>query len=107
MFPTTSLLVTLFILLLFSALFSASEASLIALNKVRLRHLMEKKQRGARRVWGLVTHMDRLIATILIGNSLVKENLGYRVKTRIRRYLSEVRDNYIVKNNLALSRFSE
>ena len=71
MLPATSFLVILLILLLFSALFSASEAALIALNKVRLRHLMEKKQRGARRVWNLVTHMDRLIATILIGNSLV------------------------------------
>ena len=38
----------------------------------------------------------------LIGHSLAKENLGYRVKARLRRYLSEVRDNYIVKNNFAL-----
>jgi hypothetical protein len=43
----------------------------------------------------------------LTGNSVGKENLGYRVKTRLRRYLSEVRDNYIVKNNFALSHFSE
>jgi hypothetical protein len=43
----------------------------------------------------------------LIGNSLGRENLSYRVKTRLRRYLSEVRDNYIVKNNFALSRFAE
>lgn len=43
----------------------------------------------------------------LVGNGAGKENLGYRVKTRLRRYLSEVRDNYIMKNNFAGSRFSE
>jgi hypothetical protein len=40
----------------------------------------------------------------LIGSSDGNENLSYRVRTRLRRYLSEVRDNYIVKNKLQLSR---
>ena len=61
----------LFILFFLSAFFSASEAALIALNKVRLRHLVERKKRGAVRVYGLVSRMDRLIATILLGNTLV------------------------------------
>jgi hypothetical protein len=43
----------------------------------------------------------------LIGKSVRRENLSYRVKTRLRRYLSEARDNYIVKNNFAFSRFTE
>jgi hypothetical protein len=43
----------------------------------------------------------------LIGGSDGKENLSYRVKTRLRRYLSEVRDNYIVKNKLQLLRLFE
>ncbi len=59
------------ILIFLSAFFSASEAALIALNKVRLRHLVENKRRGARRIYGLVSRMDKLIATILIGNNLV------------------------------------
>ncbi len=67
----STLLFILVGLVLFSAFFSASEASLIALNKVRLRHLMENKKRGAARVWRLVSRMDKLIATILIGNTLV------------------------------------
>ena len=67
----STLLFILIVLVLFSAFFSASEASLIALNKIRLRHLMEKKKRGAVRVWRLVSRMDKLIATILIGNNLV------------------------------------
>jgi hypothetical protein len=42
----------------------------------------------------------------LVGNRDGKEYLSYRVKTRLRRYLSEVRDNYIVKNKLNFSGFS-
>ena len=71
MLGLTNLLILFSILLVFSAFFSASEAALIALNKVRLRHLVENKRRGARRVYKLVSKMDKLIATILVGNSLV------------------------------------
>ena len=71
MISFSTLAIVLTLLFLFSAFFSASEAALIALNKVRLRHLVEKKKRGAKRVWKLVSRMDKLIATILIGNSLV------------------------------------
>jgi Mg2+/Co2+ transporter CorB len=70
-----SLLVILGVLFLFSAFFSASEAALISINKVRLRHMMEKKKRGAHRVYGLISRMDKLIATILVGNNLVNTGL--------------------------------
>ena len=70
MLSISSLLIILVVLFVFSAFFSASEAALIALNKVRLRHLVEQKRRGAKRIYGLVSRMDKLIATILVGNSL-------------------------------------
>ena len=72
----STLLIILFFLFLFSSFFSASEAALIALNKIRLRHLVEKKKRGAGRVYSLVSRMDKLIATILIGNSLVNTGIA-------------------------------
>ncbi len=65
------LVVILMVLFLFSAFFSASEAALIALNKVRLRHMLEKKRPGARRIQRILSRMDKLIATILVGNNLV------------------------------------
>ncbi len=71
-----TLIVVLIILFLFSALFSAAEAALIALNKVRLRHMVEKKKPGARRVYGLIYRMDKLIATILVGNNLVNTGIA-------------------------------
>ena len=71
-----TLLVILVVLFVFSAFFSASEAALIALNKIRLRHLVEKKKTGAKRVYGLISRMDKLIATILVGNSLVNTGIA-------------------------------
>lgn len=73
--PLSSLFVLLGLLSL-SAFFSASEAALISLNKVRLRHAVEKKRRGAARVYRLVSRMDRLIGTILVGNNLVNAGIA-------------------------------
>jgi hypothetical protein len=42
----------------------------------------------------------------LKGNGRSDENLPYRAKTMARRYLSELRDNYIVKNKLRFSAIS-
>jgi hypothetical protein len=39
----------------------------------------------------------------LAGNGDNAENVSFRFRTMLRRYLSEVRDNYMVKNNLDLS----
>ncbi len=73
---TSALILILCVLLIFSAFFSASEAALIALNKIRLRHMMEQKKRGSQRVYGLISRMDRLIATILVGNNLVNTGIA-------------------------------
>ncbi len=67
---STTLIVVLVALFAISAFFSASETALIALNKVRLRHMIEKKRPGAHRIYRILSRMDRLIATILVGNNL-------------------------------------
>lgn len=68
---TPLLLIILGVLTVLSAVFSGTEAGFISLNKIRLRHLREKKTRGAERVYRLVAHLDELITTILICNNLV------------------------------------
>lgn len=70
------LVMILAVLVILSAFFSATEAAFIALNKVRLRHLREKKARGSERVYGLVSHLDELITAILIGNNLVNTGIA-------------------------------
>ena len=58
-------------LLLISALFSISETSLMALSRLRLRHLVRQGNRSAKRVQALLSKTDRLLGTILLGNNLV------------------------------------
>ena len=65
------LLIVLIVLLGLSALFSMSEAALLAVNKVRLRHLMQRGSPAAKLVYQLLTQLDRLIATLLVSNNVV------------------------------------
>ncbi len=65
------ILLLLAVLLALSAIFSASEAALLAINKIRLRHLTQQGNKRARVAYSLVTRLDRFIATILCCNNLV------------------------------------
>lgn len=58
-------------LFLLSAFFSGSETALTALDRLRLRYLVEKKRPGAARLETLLDQPDRLLSGILIGNNLV------------------------------------
>ncbi|MBV8062824.1 MAG: DUF21 domain-containing protein, partial [Nevskia sp.] len=51
--------------LLVVAFFSSSEAALLSVSKIRIRHLAEQGHRGARAVARLVKQHDKLFATIL------------------------------------------
>lgn len=65
------LLILIGIMVLCSFFFSASETSIIALSKIRLRHLLAKGVKGAKSVHNLVTRFDSFIAAILIANNFV------------------------------------
>jgi CBS domain containing-hemolysin-like protein len=54
-----------------SAIVSASEAALLSVNKVHLRHLMEQGHVGAKLTYRLLTQMDHVIGTLLVANNLV------------------------------------
>ncbi|MAY43061.1 MULTISPECIES: HlyC/CorC family transporter [unclassified Neptuniibacter] len=54
-----------------SAFFSSSETGMMSLNRYRLKHLVKKKHRGARKASKLLERPDRLIGVILIGNNFV------------------------------------
>jgi putative hemolysin len=64
-------LVLFFICLLLSAFFSSSETAFISIQKLRLEHLVSTKVRGARRVARLIERPDKLLSTVLLGNTLV------------------------------------
>jgi len=60
-----------FIFLLLSAFFSASETALLSLNPYTLDVLEQKGSRRARLIKRMLARIDQLLATILIGNTLV------------------------------------
>ena len=67
---------SLVLLLAGSALCSMSEAAFLVVNKVRLRHLMNRGSRRAKLVYQLLTRLDQLIATLLVSNNLISVALS-------------------------------
>ena len=66
------LYLVLFILcLLLSAFFSSSETAFIALQRIRMQHLVESNVKGAKRVARMIERPEKLLSTILLGNNFV------------------------------------
>jgi len=61
----------LIFLILVSGFFSGSETGLMSLNRYRLRHLADKKHKGAMRAFRLLQKPEKLIGLILLGNNFV------------------------------------
>ncbi len=66
-----TLFIALFFLLLFGAFFSSSETSMMALNRHRLNHLVRKGNRSAKLTARLLAQTDKLLGSILFGNTLL------------------------------------
>ena len=69
--PISMLFSVLLFLILVSGFFSGSETGLMSLNRYRLRHLADKKNKGAIRAYRLLQKPDKLIGLILLGNNFV------------------------------------
>ena len=65
------IIVTVVVLLGFSAFFSGSETALMAISRLRMRHLAETRPIRARLVERILEKPEKLIGTILLGNNLV------------------------------------
>ncbi|MDV4149563.1 hemolysin family protein [Clostridium sp. AL.422] len=67
-------IVVLIILIILSGFFSMSETALMALSKIRIRHMVDEGVSGAKLVAKLSENPSRLLGAILIGNNIV--NIG-------------------------------
>ena len=67
----TLYLVLLFVCLLLSAFFSSSETAFIALQRIRVEHMVNTKVNGADRVSRMLQRPAKLLSTILLGNNFV------------------------------------
>jgi Mg2+/Co2+ transporter CorB len=68
--PLWAHLLALAILLLLSAFFSIAETAMMAINRLRLRHMVREGNVAARRTQTLLDRTDRLLSVLLIGNNL-------------------------------------
>ena len=59
------------VLVLFSAMFSATETAFTSLNRIKLRKLAEEGNRRAAKANRLLDNYEKLLTTILVGNNLV------------------------------------
>jgi Mg2+/Co2+ transporter CorB len=66
-----TLFAILFLLLVCSAFFSGSETSMMAINRYRLNSLIRRGNRGAKLVSRLLGKVDKLLGSILLGNTLL------------------------------------
>ena len=69
--PTLYLFLSIAVLILLSAYFSGTETAMMALNRYRLRHLVKRRNRAARKADRMLKRPDRLLGVILVGNNLV------------------------------------
>lgn len=67
-------IILLVILLVMSGFFSMSETALMALSKIRIRHMVDEGVKGAKLVEKLSEDPSKLLGAILIGNNIV--NIG-------------------------------
>src|SRR3989338_5116304 len=76
MVVNTPIALVVLLLILLSAFFSAMEAGVLSINKVRLRHLVEQGNRSAKLTFGLLTRLDQVIGTLLVANNLVNVTIS-------------------------------
>ena len=65
------LILAFFVLLIFSAYFSATETAFSTLNRSRVKNRAENGDAKARLVMRLADQFDKLLSTILVGNNIV------------------------------------
>ena len=56
-------------LVLCSGFFSGSETAMMSLNRYKLNHLVKQKNKAAKRSLSLISRPDKLLGTILVGNT--------------------------------------
>lgn len=69
--PLATLFLALLVILICSGFFSASETSMMALSRHRLHHLVRKGSKSAKLTAKLLAQTDKLLGSMLLGNTLL------------------------------------
>lgn len=84
--PVSTLGISLALLIVLAAFFSAAEIGMMSINRYRLRYLVKKNHKQAKRVSKLLKHPDKLLGIVLIGSTLANI-LASMVSTLLGQYL--------------------
>ena len=87
--PLTTLFIALLVLLIASAFFSISETSMMALNRYRLRHLVQQRHHGARLASALLSKTDKFFGVVLLGNNVLNAASALLVGEIARRHFGD------------------
>ena len=68
---STGLIVSIIIMIILSAYFSATETAFSSLNRIRIKNLAESGNRRAKLAYRLAGNYDELISSVLVGNNIV------------------------------------
>ena len=85
--PDSTLFIALAILLAVSGFFSISETSMVALNRYRLKHLVQRGHTGARLASQLLSTTEKFLSMVLFGNNLLNVAIALVVGEIAIRYL--------------------
>ena len=99
--PFSTLYASLFVLLIVSAFFSISETSMMALNRYRLKHLVQSGNRGARLASDLLAKTDKFLGVVLLGNNLINAASALLVGVIAERYLGQSELSLFVATTVA------
>jgi Mg2+/Co2+ transporter CorB len=84
-----TLFLALFVLLIVSGFFSISETSMMALNRYRLRHLVQQRSRSARLASELLAQTDKFLGVVLLGNNVINAAAALLVGEIARRLMGD------------------
>jgi CBS domain containing-hemolysin-like protein len=83
-------LLVLFVLVLLSALFSLSETAIVAVSRIKIKHMVEQKVKGSRSLQRLREFPSRLLGAVLIGNNIVNIGASALATSIIIKYLTMI-----------------
>jgi Mg2+/Co2+ transporter CorB len=102
-FSLGTLFLALIVILIFSGFFSSSETSMMALNRHRLNHLVRKGNRSAKLTASLLSHIDRLLGSILFGNTLANVAAAAVTQIIILRLFGKTSEGWVLVSTLGIT----
>jgi len=99
--PESTLFIALIVLLALSGFFSISETSMVALNRYRLKHLVQSGHRGAKLASQLLARTDKFLGMVLFGNNLLNVASALVVGEIAARYLGNSQASLLVATAVA------